>query len=260
MSNKSIFYAFDSPVEYKGLLLYPVRMKDYLIFQQVASCLMLEKNSIKDPAEAIKAIQMSYLEYLFHVATTENALITLFVGLLGLVLGKKDDYDFSIKYGTDENGKPFFEIGEKRFNSADFDELREIIAEQNYIDLPDEKIQKSVRDAMEEARRFKQKLNRSKMASLEDQMIALSLFSGIEIEKIYEMTIRKFFLSIRRANHMIYSNIYITASMSGFVTFKSKEATRGWLVDLEEDDKNADVLMSLDSVKKKIDSSEAKEK
>jgi hypothetical protein len=219
---------------------------------------MLEKNSIKDPMIAMKAISMTYMEFMFSVSDNDNKLIQLFVGLLALVLKKDDDEKF-IKFYTDNaTGRPLFEIDGKLYNSDDFDQLRQIIAEQNSLDLPDETIQKDVREKMEEARRFKQKINKSKTASFEEQLTALALYSGWRLEDIYDMTIRKFVSAIIRANHMIMSNIYLTASMSGMVTFKSKDVTRGWLADLEESDKYSDVKMSLESVQNKVSGEEAK--
>ena len=227
---------------------------------------MLEKNSIRDPVMAVKAIAMSYLEYLDFVSDRDekgnlvpDAPLRWFVGLLALVLDKKEDENFTIVYGSDKNGKPFFKIGDDIYNSSDFDELRKIISEQNALELPDEKIQKEVRDSMEEARRFKERLNKSKTASFEEQLTALSLYSGWDLDKIYNMTIRKFNMAIQRANHMIMSNIYLTASMSGFTTFKDKSILRGWLADLTSEDKYADVTVGLDSITKKVSGEEAKE-
>ena len=254
MNKYDRYLIFDDPIPYKDLLLYPVKIRDYMLLLTLASCLMLEKNSIRDPVLAVKAISMSYLEYLFFVANPENQLISLFAGLLGLVLGKKEDKDFIINYWFDKNGKPFFKIDSTIYNSDDFDQIREIIAEQNGLELPNEKIQKDVRDKMEEARRFKQRMNKSKSASFEEQIVALSLYSGIDLEKLYNITVRKFVMMIRRTNHMIMSNIYLTASMSGFVTFKSKDILRPWIADLEEEDKYSDVKIDLEDMKKKINS------
>jgi hypothetical protein len=253
---RSMSYIFDDTIEYKELELHPVRMRDYFIFHAVAECLMLEKNSIRDPIEAMKAIQMTYLEYLFYV-DKDKRLIGLFVGLLALVTGNKNNESFEIHYGKDNSGMPFFRIGETVYNSQDFDALKGIISEQNMLDLPDETIQKDVREKMEETRRFKERIGKSKVAGLEDQMIALSLYSGMELYKIYDMSIRKFFLSIRRANHMVMSNIYLTASMSGMVTFKDKSVLKGWLADLENEDKYSDVTIGLDSMKDKISGADA---
>jgi hypothetical protein len=126
------------------------------------------------------------------------------------------------------------------------------------LELPDERIQKTVRDSLEEARRYKEKLLGNKVASLEEQMLALSIYSGWELEKIYNMTIRKFRRAIARANHMVYQQIYQTASMSGFVEFKDKSVLSGWLADIDNNDRYGDVKMSLEELQSKADFSAAK--
>lgn len=247
-NSREMYYLFDSPVPYKELLIYPIKMRDYLIFHQLASCLMLEKNSIPD----IKIIQMTYLQYLFYISNKDDNLISVFDALLRLVLNKREE-KFKIEYSVDDRARPLFKIGKIVYNSQDFESIREIIVEQNALTLPDEKIQKEVRDKIDESRKFRQKVHKTKMASLEEQILALSMYSGWDIEKVYSMTIRKFFMALKRANHMIMSNIYLTASMSGFVKFKDKSATRGWLSDIDDDDGNPE-LISLDSIKSTVSS------
>lgn len=251
-SPRDRYYIYDSPVPHKSLLLYPVRMKDYLLFQTLVQCLMLEKNSIPDK----KIIKMSYLEYMLSIDNEDNPYAMLFAGLLQLVLGKKDDVEFGISYGN-LNNKPTFEIDGQTYTSEDFDSLREIITEQNYVELVDETIQKSVRDKMEETRRYRQKINGDKVAGLEDQIVAVAVYTGWELEKIYELTIRKFMKALLRANQLIMSNIYLTASMSGFVEFKDKSVLKSWLTDLENDDKFKDTV-SVDELQSKVDFSAAK--
>lgn len=245
-SKYDMYHLFDSPIPYKELLIYPIKMRDYLIFHQLASCLMLEKNSIPD----IKVIQMTYLQYMFSISNKDDNLISVFDALLRLVLNKRTE-KFKIEYSVDQKARPLFKIGKIVYNSEDFEQIRAIIVEQNGLILPDEKIQKEVRVKMDEARRFRQKVNKTKMTTLEEQILALSMYSGWEIEKVYDMTIRKFFMALKRANHMIMSNIYLTASMSGFVTFKDKSATRGWLADIDDEATNTE-LISLDSINKNV--------
>ena len=260
MSQYQRYLVFDEAIPYKSLLLHPVRIRDYYDFLYLATCLMLEKNSIRDPIMAVKAISMSYLEYMYEISSKDNNFISLFVGLMAIILNRKDDKDFEIRFYYDENKKPLFKIDNEIFNSEDFDNLRQIIAEQNSLELPDETVQKDVRDKIEEARLFKQRVNHSKTASFEEQVIALGLYSGWDLDKIYNLTVRKFIMGIQRANQMIMSNIYLTASMSGMVTFKNKDVLRGWLADLTNDGKYDDVMMSVESVQNKISGEEAKQK
>lgn len=258
MNQYQRYFVFDEPIPYKKLLLYPVRIKDYYDFLYCASCLMLEKNSIRDPILAVKAISMSYFEYMISVSTKEDNFRHLFVGLMAIVLNKKTDENFEIGFYWDKDKKPVFQIEDEFYTSDDFDNLRQIIAEQNGLSLPNEKIQKDVRDKLEEAQRLKQKINNSKTADFEEQITALSLYSGITLENIYSMTVRKFTMAIQRANHMIMSNIYLTASMSGFVTFKDKSVLQGWLADINNNDKYADVKMSVESIQNKISGADSK--
>lgn len=257
-SYKKMRYIFDLPVEYKGLVFYPVKLKDYFEFTFLADCLMLEKNSITDPILAMKAISMTYFQYLVSVTDKENMLLLKFDGLLRLVLNKRTE-KFEIRYDADSDGRPIFSIAGIVYNSDDFDQIRELIAEQNYIELPNEKIQKTVRTKLEESMKLKQLTASYKIATLEEQIIALSMYSGVSFEEIYNMSIRKFFMSIRRANHMIMSNIYLTASLSGFVKFKDKSIQKGWLADLE-DDKYADVKIDPNEVRDKVNFKTAQDK
>lgn len=256
MINYQYYTLFDKPIPYKNISLHPIKLKDFFEFSNYTQCYMLEKNSIKDnPELAIKAIQMNYFEFLyeFSMSTEDNLYILLFDGLLRLAL---NNASVDLGYGIGNEGKPFFRIDKELYDSNDFDEIKKIIVEQNMIELPDIKIQKAVRDKLEEARRFREKINKNKIASLEEQVIALSIYSGHDIESIFDMSYRKFILAIKRANHMIMSNIYLTASMSGMTTFKDKSVLKGWLADLDSE-KNNDVTMKLSEVQGKLNSASA---
>ena len=265
MNKYDRYLIFDDPVPYKGLLLYPIKIREYMLFLNLASCLMLEKNSIKDPVMAMKAISMTYIEYMDFLSPRDrngkielSSPLSLFVGLMSLVLRKKSDELFEIGFDYGKDGRPTFEIDKAKYDSSDFDEIKNIISVQNSLELPDEMKQKEVRDSMDAARKFKQRISGSKTANFEEQLIALALYSGWDLEKIYDMTIRKFISSISRANHMIMSNIYLTASLSGFVTFKNPDVLKGWLADLTIENKDADVTMSVESLQSKINFEDAK--
>lgn len=246
-------YTFDLPVDYRGLKLYPVVMKDYLYLASFSDCLMLEKNSIEDPQTAVKAIRMTYFEFLMYVTNDENKLMQHFDALLRLVLNKQGE-DYPIIYSINpKDSRPIFKIGETIYDSSDVDNLRIIIAEQNMLDIPDERIQKNVRKRLEEARRYKAKLaGDNKMGGLEDQILALAIYTGWSLDDIYKLTVRKFTKALNRANHMIVQDHYLSASLNGFVEFKDKSVIRSWLANIDDDDKNSDVIMELDELKDKI--------
>lgn len=228
MENYAWEYAFDKPVKYKTLTLHPVRMRDYMLFTQVASILLIDKNSIAD----VEIISMSYLKYLFYLRSEPVRQILL--RLLKLVLlpevGDEEDVEISLIPVMES-----FMVEGEIFDSQDFENIRSIILEQNGLKPPDENIQKKLRDRMEEDAAFRRRLSGNKTASLEDQMVATSAQTGISLENIYGMTVRKFMKLVERVDHTMHYQIYMSASLSGFVTFKNKSAIKHWLADLSKD-------------------------
>jgi hypothetical protein len=251
------YTTFDEPVPYKNLKIYPVTVRDYMLFNAFSECLTLDKNSIPDA----KIISMTELEYIYYATEKENKPYLFWFDRL-LALSLKDDESFKdfeksiFRYKYNEQHNPFFVIGNTEYDSKDFIDIKNIICQQNLVDIPDENISKEVRDSLEEARKYK---NRgSKPATLEDYMIALSTVTGWELDYIYSMTIRKFIKSIERLNNLIHYKIYMTASMSGFVEFKDKSAIKHWLENLDEEDKYKDVALDLEAIQKKLNFEDAK--
>jgi hypothetical protein len=255
---------YDLPVPYKKIKIYPVTVKDYLLFNAYSSCLLLDKNSIPD----VKAISMNNLEYIFYCAYKENKKEEYLVSLdriLSMCL--KEDKTFenineSIKrYRRDEKtGKPFFVIEEERYLSEDFEEIKKIICQQNLVEIPDETISKEVRDSLEKARKYKEKLSGNKTGSFEDYIVSLSMATGWQLEYIYSMPVRKFIKAIRRMDNFIHYKIFLAASLSGMVEFKDKSVIKHWLSDIENDDKYKDVSVDLDTMSDKISLESAKAK
>jgi len=246
------YITYDIPVPYKELNIYPVRVRDYGRMNLLSQSLTLDKNSIPDA----KIISMTYLEYLYQTVKEDKTPYLFFFDLLlGMVLREDKSFakteDSVKRYRYDEKGKPFFEIKNKRYDSSDFEEIRKIICEQNLIDIPDEEIQKEVRDALDDAKSYKAKISGTKSGSFEDYIISIAVSTGWKYEEIYEMTVRKFIKSIRRMDNLIHYKIYLASSMSGMVEFKDKSFIKHWLTDLEEGQYD-DVSLELDKVQDKI--------
>lgn len=252
---------FDKPYKYKKLLIYPVKVESYYEFLIYSNSLTLEKNSTPSP----KIIEMGYLEYLMW-STMEDMEKTPYIFWLDRLLSiclrderEFDDFEGSIqRYKVDENNKVFFIINGEKYDEYDFEEIKKIIAEQNLIELPDENMSKDVRDSLEAARRYKERLSGSTPGSFEDYIISLAITTGWSFEYIYSLTIRKFMNSIRRLDNLIHYKIYLNASMSGMVEFKDKSFIKHWLNNLEDKDKYGDVSMDLDNMQNKISMESAK--
>lgn len=274
---------FDLPVIYKGLKLYPVRVKDFMELTLYSQCLRLDKNSIPDP----KIIQMSELAYLFLATTGDETEIdkqtekkglpalVLFDRLLALALRDDPSFDTiseSIKRYTIENEKPYFLINDTvnldkdgnvvnqiKYTEDDFLRIREILARQNDIALIDNRISKEVRDAFEQARLFKAK-GKGKAGSLEDYIISLASATGWTFEYIYEMSIRKFQKTLSRYDNFVHYKIYLAASMSGMVSFKDTSFIKHWLSNITSEDEYGDVSVGLEDVKNTVSLESAKSK
>ena len=244
MKNYDVYYTFDEPVPYKKLKIYPAKMKDYWLFNVLAEILVIDKNSIPD----INVIQMSYLDYIFYSHTEENYHIYKLDALLKMVL--RDD-ELEIKYAKDEKNKTYLVIDDEIYDSGDFEEIRKIICDYNEIEMIDESISKEVRDKMREADRLRMKVNGNKMGSLEDQIVAIMISTSLSVDDVKELSIRKFSKILERADLKLHYEIYLSASMSGFVKFKDNSFIKHWLSGVEKD-KFAGRMVEYNEVKNKI--------
>ena len=240
---------YDKPIPYKELLIYPVTMKDYLSFHWLISCLLLDKNSIPD----IDIISMSYLRFLYHEAAEKEAPYVYMIKML-LCLVLHIDVNEEMSFYVDNNNKAYFSVKGIEYNSTDFDNIVKIILEQNCIKGIDNTIQKEVRDALEKAEQYKTQQNNRKICSLEEQMICVLISTSLKMQDIYDLTIRKFEKILQRVDAKLHYQIYLSASMSGMVTFKDENAINHWMNDLTKEDRYEDVKVDMDVMKNKIES------
>lgn len=259
----SNYLTYDLPIPYRNMKIYPVTVKDYILFGTYSQCLTIDKNSIPDP----QIISMTYLEYIYNIVqnTEEKPYLVWFDRLLGLCLPEDESFKDPItslkRYGwsKEEISKPIFIIDEDVYNSEDFEKIQAIIAQQNMVELIDENISKEVRDSLEKAREFKRKQSGSKLASTEDYIISLASATGWSFDYIYSMSVRKFIKTIRRLDNLIHYKIYLAASMSGLVQFEDKSFIKHWLTGLDDDEeKYSDVSVDLQEMQDKVSLESAK--
>lgn len=244
-SKYEIYYIYDEPVEYKKLTIHPIIVRNALMFYSCIDCLLVDKNSVPD----INVISMTYLDYLFYADNDSTLYLTKLDALLKLTLKTED-----INYGK-VGKKSAIEINGELYYSQDFDEIRKIICEQNSVEMIDEEMRKETRDELDKAKKTKERLtSSSKMCGFEDQQICISISTGLTLEDVKNLTLRKFKKYLNRIDHEIHYKIYKTAVCSGFVDFKDKNFPKHWMADLENEDKYADVLVDEEEVKNKIES------
>ena len=170
------YRAFDAPVPYKGLLLYPVKAQDYYRFVSNVGVLGIQKNRTPD----IKIIQMSYLQFVFGLILNDIEWRRKFIEIMQLCLGVEVNElsNVRIQRGSfwnemgdngslifhlngyaidfiDRDGRLFIKIFNSELNASDFDELIRYIYYQNVYDYFDEFVSDDVREVVEKYYKMK---------------------------------------------------------------------------------------------------------
>lgn len=202
---RKTFYANDYPVPYKELTLFPVQVDLYYYFHFLVQCLLLPHKTSGD----INAISKSYFKYLCYLATDKNKPEYIFYlsELLLIVLRKPKFYSNSDKKEISTINifldKGTMEIEGHFFTEKDFDIIREIILEQNAIEIPDESISPELVQAYKEREEFRLKQSQVKMCSFEDQINIVVAKSSYRRDEVIKMTIRSFSRLLERVDKIM---------------------------------------------------------
>ena len=259
------YFTYDLPVPFKGLNLYPVMVKDYNEFLACSACLTLNKND--DP----QGIRMSHIDYLLSKMKDEKEgpMWSLrFTKIIELCLHIKSGLkcpkcgkflsfeEFYAKYEDpsiqDKNQLLFCECGEKFTETIkykendqkkmtfifdgttqDFNKLRKYIMYQNLPDFKDDSwVDKAVRD--DQAARAELKSRGSGTASLERKIMGVCAQIHWPPEQIYNMSMRKFLLTLNLIEDIMEYTITKTGLSSGFASLPKGQKLEHWLYKQEE--------------------------
>lgn len=232
---------FGRPRIYKGINIYPIKMRDCDKFYDSVQCLMLSKNSLQD----IQFLKMSYLRFLLVVSNTElKGFQDKLMTLLELIL-QTDNFQIIL------NDKDKIEIvvdDKYIIRERDFDKIKTIISEQNLVDLDDEFINPEVKAKIEEARAFLNKRG-NKVAGLDQQIVSYHCISGISYHEIERLTIYQFQKGLARFDHILGAEAIMNARYSGMVEFKDENKLPHWLGHIEDTQKNEGLLLNANKFK-----------
>lgn len=216
---QSNYFTFNKPVQWKGLTLHPIKVKDWLEF--ASCCVVLDLN--KNDTEDIEIIQMNYLKWLIIMSLTEDENGELSFGgyilpklyrILVLCFNEED-----IEVSLDEDYKAFVRIGKVILNPKDFDEFRVLVMYQNLSEYEEKKIIDSdLQQAIDDYNELATK--NIEIPTLERQIVILANERHTMEETIFEMPYRKFKMALDEVVGKLDYQINKTAETSGMVTFK----------------------------------------
>lgn len=245
MKNYERYYINDEPIDFYGLTIYPVQMKNYLDFMLTSNILNIDKNSLD-----IRYISMNYLGFLIDRINSqdENGDISIFLYRLFSIILREDEFDFKYHYDSENVSQSFLTIKGVKIDSKIFEELKEVLSEQNLMNKKNNKIlDTDLQKDLEEERRLRNK--GKSFVSIEKQMIFFMAETSLTYEYILDMSIRKFFIALEMIDKKLHYTIRMTSAMSGFCSFKKNEIVH-YLTETET--KPVDEVIDYDSFVNKI--------
>lgn len=222
-------FLWEEPVEYKGITLYPVMCKDIQLFFASVNCLLYDP--LRYDSEISTLPRLYFLtDIINHTKDDEYVMKNTFLcemfvclqNMLNLVLGENQKFDF-----VQHNNRWFLQIYKFDNNgnvttidvrAKDFNIIREIILHQNGVEYDDTFIHEDIRQFIKE----QETRENNPEITIEDYINAFISLTHWKKSEIKEISLRQFNGIIDKSlSHDSY-NMQMSASMSGFVSFKGK--------------------------------------
>lgn len=208
---------FDDPIDYKGLLLYPVSIRKINKFLQSSSVLRIQKEYIPDK----EIIKMSYLKFLMTNIDKEKEeygeSLTFDLPALCFMICMRIE-EISIRLFIGEDGKAKLILNDVEINENDFDYLRKLILYQNLPNYDDELMNPDLKNDLEQADKIKN--GGEETEDFEHLIANLVIGTGMNIDDVKNLPIRKFYIIGQVMDRKLHYSIYKQASVGGFVEFK----------------------------------------
>ena len=213
-----------------ALFTYPILMKDYERFADAKSCLMIMQKALP-----VELISMPYLHTLSILSNSENNLLPKLSVVLSLALRMEEeririavgeDKNLSLLF-LDDNLKPIQAVSALQFSA-----LRRQIAEQNHVELPNEKANLEILQSEQDLA----DMNSAGLSpDFQSLFFAVATACHFTTQQMLDMTIYEFEERYKAINRLENHRIYQQAGMSGMVTFKSGNPYPSWCFDKKDD-------------------------
>lgn len=219
----SYYTTLDEPVEYHGLKIYPIKVRDYYNFVIYSSVLNIDKDSIED----LNVIQMNYLDFLvFHAMKDETFIDDTKTVTNGQLIYEKLMGVFSlflhaseVSINITQNKHIVIVCDGVEINAQTFDDIRKIIMYQNLIDYDDTYVNPEIKAAYDEYWATK---NKDIIApDLEHRIADFTAMTGVLKKDVLDMSYREFEMAFDAAKDKLEYQIAKTGEMSGMIKFKN---------------------------------------
>ena len=217
-----------------GLTFHPIRMREYGLWTVCKAPLILRQSTL--PPEYVSLPYLSAVYALdaahgFQIGLTYKLLKALSMATLLPEESIQVSYDGNdntklVAFVFDDNGQ------EKRIVPKDFPRIRQLIAEQNGEELPDE----SENPELVQAEQDILAANAPKVKfDFETMLDSVGLASGHRKKELLDMTVREFDRLRSAINRDKNFTIYSTGEMGGMVKFKNGNPYPSWCFDKKKE-------------------------
>lgn len=234
------------PIQWNGLTLFPIQVKDMDLFLAAQMGLTASQQTLPG-----KYVVMRYLEALYaldyDVRTSGGkgaglfSFVLLFLKLalrLEVIKGTNGEEYLPIQYRTErDNPRKLVALevmqgnAKAEITTQDFNQLREILAAQNGVELPDETLNPELVQA---ERDLASKNSMDLKVDSESLIYSMSVKTNVSIETIMEWTIRRFKLTERAVDRTTGHLIAALTEAAG-AKYKNGNPYPSWKYDKKDD-------------------------
>ena len=215
---------FGLPQIYKGISFYPIKVNQLELKERYQRLLWNPKNYIPDRT----VLRMSYLKFLFYVIQQAYDDINLIEDLIKFLQEVTKVEKVEIRYNEIEEIEDPFErinfrifINNCDFNEQEFEDIREIILEQNGSSLD---YIESYNPELEKKLNF---VNSNMTLDLKDEIYSFCAMTGLSEKDVGELTLYQYKNRFERETMFLMYKLFKPLEISGQIQAKNKKELIG---------------------------------
>lgn len=211
---------FGLPQIYKGIKFYPIKLNQIELKEKYQRLMWHPKNYIPDRS----VLRMSYLKFLFYVIQQAYEDINLIEDLATLLQEVTKSENVEIRYKEIKEIEDPFEklsfrifIENSDFNEQEFDDIREIILEQNGSSLD---YIESYNPELEKRLEF---MNNNVSLDLKDEIYTFCAMTGLSENEVGELSLYQYKNRFERETMLLTYKLLKPLEISGQIQSKNKK-------------------------------------